>query len=334
MSARRGASGLSGVLLVDKPQGLTSHDVVARVRRVTGERRVGHAGTLDPMATGLLVVLVGPATRLASYLTAAEKCYIARIAFGSQTDTDDAEGRVIATAQVDAALADAAYAEDRVATLAGTHQQVPPAFSAIKRDGVTAYKAARAGDAIELEARTIEVKAARLLELHDRRGSAGLFSGQTGDRPEDDGDPGASTVIEWDVELSVSKGTYIRSIARDLGVSLGTLAHLSALRRTTSGAFRVEDAIDVATLESLDATAVAARFTDPLPGLDMPVLRVDDETAAHVATGRPLPALHYPDVAPQVAVVHGDRLLAIYRAEGDRLKAETVLQHGVVGVRS
>ncbi|HSK47435.1 MAG TPA: tRNA pseudouridine(55) synthase TruB, partial [Coriobacteriia bacterium] len=130
MSARRGTSGLSGILLVDKPSGLTSHDVVNRVRRATGERRVGHAGTLDPMATGLLVVLVGPATRFAPYLTAAEKSYTARIAFGSETNTDDAEGTTTITAAVPGSVLDAETAAAAVAALVGTHDQVPPAFSA------------------------------------------------------------------------------------------------------------------------------------------------------------------------------------------------------------
>ena len=126
MSAKRGQTDLSGILLVDKPSGMTSHDVVDRVRRATGERRVGHAGTLDPMATGLLVVLVGPAARLAPYLTAAEKTYEARIVFGFETDTDDAEGQVTVTAPVPDEVADPFFAAGTVASLVGTHEQLPP----------------------------------------------------------------------------------------------------------------------------------------------------------------------------------------------------------------
>ena len=218
VSARRGATDLSGILAIDKPAGMTSHDVVDRVRRVTGERRVGHAGTLDPMATGLLVVLVGPATRLAPYLTAAEKTYDARIVFGAETDTDDAEGRVTATAPVPDEVGDPFFAAGTVASLVGTHEQVPPAFSAIKRGGVTAYEAARKGEALELEPRTIEVDRRRLLGVE----CVGEYA--------------------WDVEFAVSKGTYIRALARDLGRALDTAAHLGALRRTRSGTLALAQA--------------------------------------------------------------------------------------------
>ena len=171
---------------------MTSHDVVNRVRRITGERRVGHAGTLDPMATGVLVVLVGPATRLAPYLTSAEKTYEARIAFGAETDTDDAEGRVTLTAAVPDEVCDPFAAAAMVASLVGVHEQIPPAYSAIKRGGVVAYEAARKGEALELEPRTVEVASAELLGVQV--------------------DPPA-----WDVAFAVSKGTYIRALARDLG---------------------------------------------------------------------------------------------------------------------
>lgn len=340
MKIGRGASGLSGMLLVDKPQGLTSHDVVGRIRRVTGERRVGHAGTLDPMATGLLLILVGSATRLASYLTAAEKCYEARISFGTQTDTDDAEGDVIATAAVDEALTDSDYATERVAELVGLHQQVPPSFSAIKRGGITAYKAARAGEALELEARAIEVKSARLLEVVVLRNGTG------------------DSQVEWVLELCVSKGTYIRSLARDLGVALGTVAHLSGLRRTTSGPLSVDHSVRLDALEAHSAHEAAAHFADPVLGLGLPVARVDSEIAARVMTGAKIQAgalttrtrmdetcssatdpadgtavPHFADDS-LVALVHEGRLLAIYHVTGGELRAATVLQGGVTGVRT
>ncbi len=214
MSAKRGESGLAGILVVDKPEGLTSHDVVNRVRRALGEKRVGHAGTLDPMATGVLVVLVGPATRLAPYLTAAEKRYRAQIVFGSATDTDDAEGRTIRAAPVPDEAADPFFAAATVAALVGEHDQVPPAFSAIKVDGKTAYREARAGEALELEPRRISVLDARLVGVEVE--------------PE----------VAWDVQFEVSKGTYIRALARDLGEAMCSAAHLGACGAPRLGIWR------------------------------------------------------------------------------------------------
>jgi len=301
VSARRGATDLSGILAIDKPGGMTSHDVVNRVRRITGERRVGHAGTLDPMATGLLVVLVGPATRLASYLTAAEKAYEARIVFGAETDTDDAEGRVTAAASVPDEVGDPFFATATVASLVGAHEQVPPAYSAIKRGGVTAYEAARKGEALELEPRTIEVAGARLL--------------------------GVECVSEyaWDVEFEVSKGTYIRALARDLGRALDTAAHLGALRRTRSGAMDVAAAH---TLEHLEAEPdVCALFADPFAALGLPVVSVDDTQAARLATGATL--AH--DAEGMVALAHNDVLLGVYAGSNGTLKPLSVIPGGVTG---
>ena len=157
MSRRRGASGLCGVLALDKPYGMTSHDVVNRVRQITGERRVGHAGTLDPAATGLMLVGVGADTRLSEYLTGHDKGYDARIVFGVATDTDDAQGRTLASAS-DGELADIMRSVDAQAILdefTGELEQLPPAYSAIKKNGVVAYKAAREGTCLELEARHV-----------------------------------------------------------------------------------------------------------------------------------------------------------------------------------
>lgn len=314
MSAKRGASGLSGVLLVDKPSGMTSHDVVARVRRATGERRVGHAGTLDPMATGLLVVLVGPATRLAPYMTAAEKTYLASVAFGAETDTDDAEGAVTRTADVPAQLADPEFAAETVAALVGVHEQVPPVFSAIKKDGRTAHEMARKGEAPVMDARTIEVVRARLAGV--RHDEAALI---------------------WDVELSVSKGTYVRALARDLGRDLGTAAHLGVLRRTQSGAYSIEDALTLDRIETAAAAGVEGLFADPVRGVDLGALELTDEGARKVAVGA---RLVDEDFAPgsaradRVAVTHSGRLLAVYAREGSSMKAVVVIPDGVSGGRS
>jgi tRNA pseudouridine55 synthase len=299
--SRRGATDLSGILAIDKPAGMTSHDVVSRVRKATGERRVGHAGTLDPMATGLLVVLVGPATRLASYLTAAEKTYQARFVFGAETDTDDAEGRVTATAPIPDEIGDPFFATATVASMVGMHEQVPPAYSAIKRGGVVAYAAARKGEALELSARTIEVKTAKLLSLE------------------------CVTEYAWEVELTVSKGAYIRALARDLGRSLGCAAHLGGLRRTRSGA------LDIAQAHTLDALAevedIRSFFADPLAALGLPTVEVDAKNAARVSTGRAIDG----DDSGLVAVAHDGLLLGVYAGSDGQLKPLAVIPGGVAG---
>lgn len=303
MSARRGTTDLCGILAIDKPAGMTSHDVVNRIRRAGGERRVGHAGTLDPMATGVLVVLVGPAARLAPYLTAAEKAYVARILFGAQTDTDDADGSIIATAPVPDEIGDPFFAAGTVAALVGRHEQVPPAYSAIKRDGLVAYEVARKGESLELPARTIEVTSATLVGVELQ--------------------PPA-----WDVEFVVSKGTYVRALARDLGLALDTAAHLGALRRTRSGGLGLEHAVDLESIQSpLD---VSALFVDPFTALGLPIAHVSEAGAAAVANGTPLGAPELGEVPDgPVAVEHKGALLAIYERTGCMARALAVIPGGV-----
>lgn len=295
----RVATGLEGVLPVDKPSGMTSHDVVAALRRATGERRIGHAGTLDPAATGLLVVLVGPYTRLEPYLSASQKRYLATVRFGAATDTDDADGEVVAEAPVPDLVSDELAARETVAALVGVHEQVPPAFSAIKREGVAAHRAARAGSPLALEPRPVRIFEARLLAV----------------RPE---------AAEWDLELTVSAGTYVRAIARDLGHALGTVAHLAALRRTASGRISLQQAhplaacIDAATAGLLDAL-----FVDPFEALGLPVVEAD---AAWVSNGRILPAPA--EAVDLVAIRAGGRLAAVYRRSGTRLVPAAVFPKG------
>lgn len=298
MSPRRGATGLSGLLLVDKPAGMTSHDVVAAIRRATGEGRIGHAGTLDPMATGLLVVLVGPHTRLEPYLSGAVKTYEARIAFGSETDTDDAEGAVVHVARTSAGLFEPHAAQNVLDALVGDSMQTPPAYSAIKVGGRPAYRSARSGETVALEPRPITVKVAELRALDAR----------------------ART---WDVLLRVSKGTYVRALARDIGRAQGTAAHLDALRRTDSGRLHVADA---STLEEiLDAAAggtLPGRFADPVEALGLPVLPGDPEA---VSVGGPMPNEGSTPDGAKLAVTLDGRLAAVYRAEAASLVAEVVL---------
>lgn len=304
--ARRGESGLSGIILVDKPAGMTSHDVVNRVRRIFGEKRVGHAGTLDPAATGLLVVCVGPATRLAQYLTAAHKTYEARIVFGTQTATDDAEGPVIATAPVPDELGDPFFAAGFVASLVGEHQQVPPAYSAIKRDGKAAYDLARKGEEVVLDARTIQVREAVLLGIE------------------------LDPQVTWDVRFDVSKGTYIRSLARDIGTTLGSAAHLGGLRRISSGRCGVADSV---TLEELASCAdPTAYFVDPAAALDLPVVEISEDVETPLIQGKTLQVEGTPASGP-VAVVCGSRLLSIHDVVAEGLRPATVIPGGVTGVR-
>ncbi len=209
------AAGLAGLIVVDKPEGPTSHDVVGRVRRVLGEKRVGHAGTLDPLASGVVVVLVGQATRLSTYLTSDDKRYRATIRLGIATTTYDREGEPLAPpapVPPDAEPRLRAELDRRL----GTHPQVPPAFSAKKIDGERAHRLARRGEAVVPAPALVRLKAWTLVAL--------------------DGDTAT-------IDLQTSAGFYVRSLAHDLGAALGCGAHLAALRRTGSGPFAIEDAV-------------------------------------------------------------------------------------------
>ncbi|MDY0087628.1 MAG: tRNA pseudouridine(55) synthase TruB [Coriobacteriia bacterium] len=296
------------MLPIDKPMGLTSHDVVAAVRRATGEGRVGHAGTLDPSATGVLVILIGSATRLTPLLTAAQKTYQARITFGTATDTDDADGTVTHTAAVPQTLTDPEVARTHIASIMGPHEQVPPAYSAIKRGGVVAHRAARSGSPIELRPRTIEILDSRLNAV------------QTGGE------------LSWDVTLTVSKGTYIRALARDIGTSLGTVAHLSALRRLSSGAITLADAFPLS--EVVDAPArVPGHFTDPVSALGVPLRVVTPDEVPRINVGSTVGLGDLADVPPGTAISMAEehRLWAVYRVSpaGDILVPDVVLAGGV-----
>lgn len=221
-----------GILLVDKPGGMTSHDVVARARRALGTRKIGHAGTLDPMATGLLVLGVEGATRLLTFIVGLDKTYEATIQLGVSTDTDDADGQAVSTTDASSLASSAITAA--VGPLTGTISQVPSTYSAIKVDGRRAYDLARAGQEVELKARQVTVSRFEVIDVRRDGGT-----------------------VDLDVVVDCSSGTYIRSLARDLGESLGVGGHLTALRRTRIGPFGVAGAASVDTIAERPLTAPA-----------------------------------------------------------------------------
>ncbi len=222
-----------GVLLVDKPQGMTSHDIVARMRRVFRIKKVGHAGTLDPMATGLLLILIGKATKVSQFLMSMDKEYTGTVKLGEATDSQDADGEIIETKPVPELTQ--ADVEKEMATFMGDQYQTPPMFSAKKVNGQKLYKLARQGKTIEREPRVIHVSRYDILDFN---------------------------LPEVSVIVSSSKGTYIRTLAHDLGERLGCGGHLCALRRTQVGKFRIEDAN---TLEEIENMAPSELRTKLIP---------------------------------------------------------------------
>lgn len=254
------SNNISGLLNINKPKGITSHDVVARVRKLAKQRKVGHAGTLDPMATGVLLVCLGQATRLIEYLMAGRKQYRATIRFGAATDTDDAEGNVIA--ESDPSGLTEQRLQENLATFQGEIEQVPPIFSAIKKDGQPLYKRARAGQAVTVEPRSVEIH--------------------------------TLTWVEWQppdlvLDIVCSPGTYIRALARDLGEAVETRAHLAALTRTASGSWALAEAVSLAQLETEAAQGDIwqRHLYPPDRAVDhLPRVSLDQQTATHVKHGR------------------------------------------------
>ncbi len=289
---------MSGLVVVDKPAGLTSHQVVARCRRLLGTRKVGHAGTLDPMATGVLLVGVNRATRLLGHLMLTRKVYTATVRLGIGTVTDDAEGEVVSRPGV-LGLEDGTL-DAALAPLRGLIRQVPTAVSAIKVDGVRSYARVRAGEDVELPARAVTV---HRLEVLARR-----------DLVVDD-----VACVDLDVLVECSSGTYVRALARDLGAALGSAGHLTALRRTEVGTFGLDEAValDDAT-QSLPVLAMA-----DVARRAFATVVLDAEQEAAVRVGRALPRLVLP--ADQAALLSAEQeFLALYRRRGDGAVAEAV----------
>lgn len=281
------------MLPVDKPVGPTSHDVVGTVRKVLDTRKVGHTGTLDPFASGLLLVCVGPATRLSEYLTGLEKSYRATLRLGVRTDTHDPEGTVVEETAAWSVL-DRDAVEAALEPFRGRIRQRPPVYSAKKVAGEPAHRRVRRGESVDLDPVEVEVLELVLeaLELPDVR-----------------------------LRVRCSSGTYVRALARDVGEALGTGAHLTALRRTAVGAFRVEEAVP---LTELDRDAACRAWISPVRALaHLPRVEVDEADATRLAQGQFIEGRGAPPIGP-VAVVRGDTLVAVATARGSRLRPRKV----------
>jgi tRNA pseudouridine55 synthase len=282
----------SGLVVVDKPSGITSHDVVARVRRLAGTRKVGHAGTLDPMATGVLVVGVNRDTRLLGHLTLTDKAYAATIRLGVSTTTDDAEGEAVSTAP--AGHLDEATVRATLAGFVGDIEQVPSAVSAIKVEGQRAYQRVRAGEQVELKARPVTVHE---LVVHELR--------RQGEH------------LDVDVSLRCTSGTYVRAIARDVGARLGVGGHLTALRRTAVGPYGLELARTLDQLaDELSLVPIGDAARAAFPAADLGAEAADD-----VRVGRPLDL----EIAVLTAVFAPDgEFLALYGPRDGRARPVAV----------
>jgi tRNA pseudouridine55 synthase len=288
----------SGIVVIDKPAGWTSHQVVAKIRRLAGTRKVGHAGTLDPMATGVLVIGIGKATRLLGYLALTEKAYEATIRLGVSTVSDDAEGEVVATAGAQALTDD--QIETALAGLRGELMQAPSAVSAIKVEGVRSYAKVRSGQGVDLAPRPVTIDRFEVVGRSDL---------------EVDG----VAVVDLDVVVECSSGTYVRALARDLGSMLGTGGHLTALRRTRVGSFTVEEA---QTLEDAERALNIVPLEDVVRST-FATLTVTEMQASYIRNGRRLVGLILPDHMTAL-IDRSGHFLALYRREGPDAIAEAV----------
>lgn len=296
MERGAGTADGGGVLLIDKPAGITSHDAVAVVRRATHTRRVGHAGTLDPFATGLLVVLVGRGTRLIPYVEGEPKVYEATIRFGAETDTDDSTGECV---RVAAAPHDEVIAE-AIARLTGGIEQLPPAYSAKQVGGTRAYAAARRGESLDLPAARVTV--------HEWK-----VTGRSGD--------------DLRATITCGGGTYIRALARDVGRLTNSAAHLASLRRTHAGPFAVRDAVAVDALRGADVAMQPLLVCVP----SLPVHRLDAADLGRVGHGNPIamPAEISVTEGERVALVDDEEtLIAVAERMGNALQPTLVLRDG------
>lgn len=283
MPRRSSASNLHGFLAVDKPAGWTSHDVVARIRRLTGVRRVGHAGTLDPFATGVLVVGVGKATRLIQYVQQTAKRYIATVRLGLETDTLDPEGEVVHRLEVER-WPSLAEVEGALASFIGEIEQIPPAHSAIRIQGKRAYERARAGEAVDVPARRVVIHAIDILRYEPP---------------------------ELEIDVRCGSGTYLRSLARDIGRALGTYGYCHALRRTEVGSFTLNAC---RTLDELAALPLREQWSEIALPPDHAVAHLPSIALTEAQTS----AWYHGQLIPEIREERGDATLArAYAATGD-----------------
>lgn len=287
----------SGFLVVDKPKGITSNQVVGEVRRAVGVKKVGHAGTLDPMATGAVVLAVGKVTRLIRYIQDQAKEYLATALFGVATDTLDADGAVLTREPMEFGNEDI---EALVPRLTGTISQIPPMVSALKKDGRRLYDLAREGKVIEREARQVEIQELEILSV------------------------GAPPYPEVEFRVVCGKGTYVRSLADDMAAMLGGSAHLTALRRTRIGELRASNGVTIDDLANW-----ASYFLSPAQALaDLPAVSVDSETVAGVRNGLQFVGgtiVTGPEDTPYRVLGPDGDLVAIYRRLGERAQPEVVV---------
>lgn len=309
---KRRPSAVNALFAVDKPCGMTSHDVVGVARRALSERAVGHAGTLDPDASGVLVLGVGQATKLLGLLTLETKAYEASIRFGCRTTTDDAEGAPVAIAPVPSALADHEAASTLVGSLPGDVDQVPPAYSAISVAGKRAYDLARQGEEVMLAPRKVSILRAELLSVASY-----------------------DAIVTWRVFLEVSKGCYIRSIARDLGEDIGCHAHICGLRRVASGSINQDLCLSLEELQAGGVQAVRDAMIDPVAALGLPVRELSAQEQIAAAQGKHLARGPEPlGQGDHVCLVRQGQLYGVWEARGRHLVCATNLVRGVEGVRN
>ena len=297
---------IHGWIIIDKPGGLSSNAVVGRVRRLTGAAKVGHAGTLDPMATGVLPMALGEATKIVSYLMDGAKAYRFTVRWGEQRNTDDAEGEVVATS-------DARPAKEQILVVLGNFigdiEQVPPVFSAIKIEGKRAYALARADQAPEMKPRTIHIEDLKFLSVVD--------------------------ADHAEFEAVSGKGAYMRSLARDLGTALGTVGHIAQLRRIAVGPFDEKQAISLDKLESLRHSAPLSEHLLPVETVldDIPALALTETEARKLSQGQAIPVLPVASRSPLKNIGQGDvvrvmaegRLVALAKINGGEIRPFRVM---------
>ena len=306
MGRKHRGKAIHGWITIDKPGGLSSNAVVGRVRRLTGAAKVGHAGTLDPMATGVLPMALGEATKIVSYLMDGAKAYRFTVRWGEQRDTDDAEGEVVATS-------DARPAKEQILAVLGNFigdiEQVPPVFSAIKIEGKRAYALARADQAPEMKPRTIHIEDLKLLSVVD--------------------------ADHAEFEAVSGKGAYMRSLARDLGTALGTVGHIAQLRRIAVGPFDEKQAISLDKLESLRHSAPLSEHLLPVETVldDIPALALTETEARKLSQGQAIPVLPVASRSPLKNIGQGDvvrvmaegRLVALAKINGGEIRPFRVM---------